>query len=304
MSEMVIETNALTRRYGKRTAVDRVDLCVPRGEIYGFLGPNGAGKTTTIRMLLGLIRPTAGTVRLFGENFHRHRMSVLGRVGSLVEAPSYYGHLTGAENLEVVRQLLGAPKKRIAEALEIVRLTEAADRPVKGYSLGMKQRLGIAMALLGHPELLILDEPTNGLDPAGIQEMRRLIKDMPRKYGMTVLVSSHLLSEIDQIATQVGIIHEGRLIFQDRIEALRQKSGPRTAIVVDRMREARAVLEGSGWRPHIEDGLLWLDETEPEQVSRVNALLVKNGFSVYRLEEVKPSLEKVFLELTGKGVSL
>lgn len=304
MSEMVIETNALTRRYGKRTAVDRVDLCVPRGEIYGFLGPNGAGKTTTIRMLLGLIRPTAGTVRLFGENFHRHRMSVLRRVGSLVESPSYYGHLTGAENLEVVRQLLGAPKKRIAEALEIVRLTEAADRPVKGYSLGMKQRLGIAIALLGHPELLILDEPTNGLDPAGIQEMRRLIKDMPRKYGMTVLVSSHLLSEIDQIATQVGIIHEGRLIFQDRIEALRQKSGPRTAIGVDRMREARAVLEGSGWRPHIEDGLLWLDETEPEQVSRVNALLVKNGFSVYRLEEVKPSLEKVFLELTGKGVSL
>ena len=214
MSEMVIETNALTRRYGKRTAVDRVDLCVPRGEIYGFLGPNGAGKTTTIRMLLGLIRPTAGTVRLFGENFHRHRMSVLRRVGSLVESPSYYGHLTGAENLEVVRRLLGAPKKRIAEALEIVRLTEAADRPVKGYSLGMKQRLGIAIALLGHPELLILDEPTNGLDPAGIQEMRRLIKDMPRKYGMTVLVSSHLLSEIDQIATQVGIIHEGRLIFQ------------------------------------------------------------------------------------------
>lgn len=304
MSEMVIETNALTRRYGKRTAVDRVDLCVPRGEIYGFLGPNGAGKTTTIRMLLGLIRPTAGTVRLFGENFHRHRMSVLRRVGSLVESPSYYGHLTGAENLEVVRRLLGAPKKRIAEALEIVRLTEAADRPVKGYSLGMKQRLGIAIALLGHPELLILDEPTNGLDPAGIQEMRRLIKDMPRKYGMTVLVSSHLLSEIDQIATQVGIIHEGRLIFQDRIEALRQKSGPRTAIGVDRMREASAVLEGSGWRPHIEDGLLWLDETEPEQVSRVNALLVKNGFSVYRLEEVKPSLEKVFLELTGKGVSL
>ncbi len=304
MSEMVIETNALTRRYGKRTAVDRVDLCVPRGEIYGFLGPNGAGKTTTIRMLLGLIRPTAGTVRLFGENFHRHRMSVLRRVGSLVESPSYYGHLTGAENLEVVRRLLGAPKKRIAEALEIVRLTEAADRPVKGYSLGMKQRLGIAIALLGHPELLILDEPTNGLDPAGIQEMRRLIKDMPRQYGMTVLVSSHLLSEIDQIATQVGIIHEGRLIFQDRIEALRQKSGPRTAIGVDRMREARAVLEGSGWRPHIEDGLLWLDETEPEQVSRVNALLVKNGFSVYRLEEVKPSLEKVFLELTGKGVSL
>lgn len=304
MSEMVIETNALTRRYGKRTAVDRVDLCVPRGEIYGFLGPNGAGKTTTIRMLLGLIRPTAGTVRLFGENFHRHRMSVLRRVGSLVESPSYYGHLTGAENLEVVRRLLGAPKKRIAEALEIVRLTEAADRPVKGYSLGMKQRLGIAIALLGHPELLILDEPTNGLDPAGIQEMRRLIKDMPRKYGMTVLVSSHLLSEIDQIATQVGIIHEGRLIFQDRIEALRQKSGPRTAIGVDRMREASAVLEGSGWRPHIEDGLLWLDETEPEQVSRVNALLVKNGFSVYRLEEVKPSLEEVFLELTGKGNSL
>lgn len=304
MSEIVIETDRLTRRYGKRIAVDNVELRVPRGEIYGFLGPNGAGKTTTIRMLLGLIRPTAGTVSLFGENLHQHRISVLRRIGSLVEAPSYYGHLTGAENLEVVRRLLGAPKERIAEVLEIVRLTESANRPVKGYSLGMKQRLGIATALLGHPELLILDEPTNGLDPAGIQEMRHLIKDMPRQYGMTVLVSSHLLSEIDQIATHVGIIHEGKLIFQDRIEALRQKSGPRTAIGVDRVREASAVLEGSGWHSHIEDGLLWLDETEPKQVSEVNALLVKNGFSVYRLEEVKPSLEEVFLELTGKGNSL
>lgn len=304
MSEMVIETSRLTRRYGKNIVVDNVDLRVPRGEIYGFLGPNGAGKTTTIRMLLGLIRATSGAVQLFGEDLRRHRVSILRRVGSLVEAPSYYGHLTGTENLEAVRRLIGVPKKRIAEVLEVVRLTQAANRPVKGYSLGMKQRLGIAAALLGNPQLLILDEPTNGLDPAGIQEIRRLIKDMPREYGITVLVSSHLLSEIDQMATQVGIIVGGKLIFQDRIEVLRERSGPRMMVGVERPHEASVLLEGQGLNPQIEDGLLWIDETEPEQVSRMNQSLVTNGFSVYRLQEVKPSLEDVFLELTGKGNSL
>lgn len=304
MSEMVIETNGLTRRYGKKSVVDNVDLCVPHGEIYGFLGPNGAGKTTTIRMLLGLIRTTSGTVKLFGRNLQQYRVSILRRVGSLVESPSYYGHLTGVENLEVVRRLLGVPKERITIVLEIVRLTEAANRPVKGYSLGMKQRLGIATALLGNPQLLILDEPTNGLDPAGIQEIRRLIKDMPRKYGMTVLVSSHLLSEIDQMATQVGIINEGKLIFQDRIEVLREMSAPRMMVGVERPREACALLEGRGWHPQIEDDSLWIDETEPEQVSEINQLLVMSGFSVYRLQEVKPSLEDVFLGLTGQGNSL
>lgn len=304
MSEMVIETNGLTRRYGKSVVVDNVDLRVPRGEIYGFLGPNGAGKTTTIRMLLGLIHSTSGKVKLFSENLQQHRLAILRRVGSLVESPSYYGHLTGVENLETVRRLRGVPKERITEVLEIVRLTKAANRPVKGYSLGMKQRLGIAAALLGNPQLLILDEPTNGLDPAGIQEIRRLIKDMPRQYDMTVLISSHLLSEVDQMATQVGIINEGKLIFQDRIEVLREKSNPRMMVGVERPLEAVALLEERGWHPQVEDDLLWINEIGPEQVSEMNQLLVMNGFSVYRLQEVKPSLEDVFLELTGQGNSL
>ncbi|MCL6627948.1 MAG: ATP-binding cassette domain-containing protein, partial [Alicyclobacillus shizuokensis] len=192
MSEMVIETSNLTRRYGKKVSVNNVNLKVPKGSIYGFLGPNGAGKTTTIRMLLGLIRPTSGHIRIFNQDLSKHRMPILRRIGSLVESPSYYGHLSGYENLDVIARLLKVPSKRIDEVLGIVRLTPAAHQTVKGYSLGMKQRLGIAAALLGNPDLLILDEPTNGLDPAGIHEIRTLIKDMPKQHGITVVVSSHL----------------------------------------------------------------------------------------------------------------
>ena len=191
--EWILETNGLSKTLGGRAVVRDVGLRLRRGDIYGFLGPNGAGKTTTIRMLLGLVRPTAGSVRIFGRELRKDRLAILRKVGSLVEYPSYYGHLNAIENLEVIRRLLDAPKSRIDEVLAIVRLTNDAKRKVKGYSLGMKQRLGIAMALLGSPELLILDEPTNGLDPAGILEIRELIRGMPREHGVTILVSSHLL---------------------------------------------------------------------------------------------------------------
>ncbi|MFC4545570.1 ABC transporter ATP-binding protein [Paenactinomyces guangxiensis] len=225
MDSSIVETVNLTKQYKNHIAVNKLNLKVEKGEIYGFLGPNGAGKTTTIRMLLGLIRPTQGEVRLFGKDLRQHRMSILGKVGSLVETPSYYGHLTGFENLEAARRLLRVPdKKRVDQVLDIVRLKQAKDRKVKDYSLGMKQRLGIATTLLNQPQLLILDEPTNGLDPAGIQEIRELIREMPEKYEMSVLVSSHLLSEVDQIATQVGIIHHGNLIFQGSIDMLRKES--------------------------------------------------------------------------------
>lgn len=221
VNDMVIETTHLTRRYGHHLAVNGVNLNVPSGSIYGFLGPNGAGKTTTLRMLLGLIRPTSGTIRIFGQPMPKARLSILGRVGSFVESPSYYGHLSGYENLAVLASILHVSSSRIDEVLQMVRLTSVAKQAAKGYSLGMKQRLGIAAALLGQPELLILDEPTNGLDPTGIHEMRALIKAMPAEQGVTVLVSSHLLSEIDQMATQVGILHRGKLVFQDSLEALR-----------------------------------------------------------------------------------
>ncbi|KAI7263953.1 hypothetical protein KC345_g8999, partial [Hortaea werneckii] len=205
-------------------AVKKLNLNIGKGEIYGFLGPNGAGKTTTIRMLLGLIKPTSGSIDIFGRELQRNKLQILRKVGSLVESPSYYGHLNALDNLEAIRRILDVPKPRIAEVLDIVSLTGEEKRPVKGFSLGMKQRLGIAAALLGSPELLILDEPTNGLDPSGIQEIRSLIKRLPEEQGITVLVSSHLLSEIEQMAGTVGIIREGQMVYQDTIAHLQQQA--------------------------------------------------------------------------------
>src|ERR1051325_9454199 len=216
MENPLIETRGLTRRFGAQLAVDTLNLSVPAAGVYGFLGPNGAGKTTAIRMLLGLIRPTAGEVCLFGQSLNGNQRSVLRRVGALVEAPSLYPHLTGRENLEVTRRLLGSDRNLVEVALATVKLTKDADRRVREYSLGMRQRLGLALALLNKPQLLILDEPTNGLDPAGIHEMRDLIRRFPAEFGVTVFLSSHLLSEVEQIASDIGIIHEGRLLFQDR----------------------------------------------------------------------------------------
>ncbi|WP_432807647.1 ABC transporter ATP-binding protein [Priestia aryabhattai] len=285
-------------------SVDGVNLKINKGEIFGFLGPNGAGKTTTIRMLLGLIKPTKGEIELFGQDFTKNKTKILQRIGSLVESPSYYGNLTGFENLEAVRRLRGLSEKRVTEVLEVVRLNKVANRLVKEYSLGMKQRLGIAAALLSEPELLILDEPTNGLDPAGIQEIRELIKELPHQNGMTVLVSSHLLSEIDQMATQVGIITEGKMIFQDSIEVLRKKRQPLLKIAVNDTLEASNILKDKGIIPTIHKESLWVSQTDPEFVSEINSTLVHSGLSVYRLEEVKRTLEDIFLDLTGKGASL
>jgi len=216
--EFIVQTQNLSKYFGKEQAVSNINLQIRKGEIYGFLGPNGAGKTTTIRMLLGLMKPSSGTIKIFQKDIAKDRIQILANVGSLVENPSYYPHLTAYENLEALRKILGVPKSRIDEVLQIVRLKEVANKKVKGFSLGMKQRLGIAAALLHNPELLILDEPTNGLDPSGIIEIRNLIKRLPKEYGMTIIISSHLLSEIDQMATQVGIVSKGTLIFQDSIE--------------------------------------------------------------------------------------
>ncbi|GED15604.1 ABC transporter ATP-binding protein [Aneurinibacillus migulanus] len=304
MENFIIQTENLTKRYRKQTSVNRLNLEVRRGEIYGFLGPNGAGKTTTIRMLLGLIKPTTGHIKIFGRDFQKNKIDILRKIGSLVESPSYYGHLTGYENLEAIRRLIDVSSDRITEVLNIVRLNKAANRLTKEYSLGMKQRLGIAAALLSQPELLILDEPTNGLDPAGIQEIRELIKDLPNRYGMTVVVSSHLLSEIDQMATKVGIITNGQLLFQDEIEVLRKRSNPRLKIGVSNPQLAAGILKEKGWITHVEADSLWANQTAPEIASEMNTTLVEHGLSVYRLEEHKRSLEDIFLEITGKEGSL
>src|SRR6185503_17544218 len=236
--EYLIETRGLSRRFGAQVAVDDLNLLVPAAGVYGFLGPNGAGKTTAIRMLLGLIRPDAGEVRLFGQPLMGNHRALMSRVGALVEAPSLYPHLTGRENLEVTRRLLGSPRALIDVALETVRMTRDANRRVREYSLGMKQRLGLALALLNKPQLLILDEPTNGLDPAGIHEMRDLIRRLPAEFGATIFLSSHLLSEVEQIAGHIGIIHQGRLLFQGALDELQAQQRERLIVGVNQPEQA------------------------------------------------------------------
>jgi len=296
----VIETHGLTRRFGNQVAVDSLDMEVRKGEIYGFLGLNGAGKTTTIRMLMGLARPTSGRMTLLGKDVPRDRRQVMGRVGSLVESPSYYAHLTARENLRVLATLLDVSDKRIATVLRQVGLDHAADKKAGQFSLGMKQRLGLACALLGEPELLVLDEPTNGLDPAGIQEMRNLIVQLPREHGITVLVSSHLLSEVDQMATHVGVVHHGRMLFQGPIEDLRARSNAAVVIECDRPVDAYRDLLRAELPARHEGGQLTLGSFEPETAASAIRLLVTCGHSIYRVHEHRPTLEDIFLELTAE----
>lgn len=221
MSNM-IETNNLTKIYSDFTAVSNLNLHIQKGRIYGFLGPNGAGKSTTMKMFLGLTKPTSGNFQIDGTSYPNDRMRILRKIGSFIESPSFYGNLTGEENLDIIRKILGLPKSSISDALQTVGLYEHRKRLAKKYSLGMKQRLGLAGALLGHPPILILDEPTNGLDPAGIHEIRTLIRSLPHKYDCTVLVSSHLLSEIELMADDVGILNHGRLLFEGTLSELKQ----------------------------------------------------------------------------------
>lgn len=221
MNESVIETNLLCKKSGSKYRVKNLNLSVPKGCVYGFLGPNGAGKTTTMKLMLGLIRPDSGNVRILGNIMSpATRFTINQRTGSLIESPGFYGHLTGQENLEIIAKYKHLGSKDIAKALKTVNLFDRKDDKVKKYSLGMKQRLGIAMALMGNPELIILDEPTNGLDPAGINEIRGLIKQIPEKYGSTVIISSHLLAEVEQIADYVGIINKGEMIYEGPLSEL------------------------------------------------------------------------------------
>lgn len=301
----IIQTHDLCKQYGNALRVSHLDLHVPEGSIYGFLGPNGAGKSTTLKMILGLVRPTAGSIRVLGKDMdNSNRLSVLRQVGSLIESPSYYGHLTGEENLRIVQTLRGIPEKNIREVLQIVRLDGQREKKVAHYSLGMKQRLGLAAALLGYPKLLILDEPTNGLDPAGIQEMRELICGLPGRFGMTVVVSSHLLSEIDQMANHVAIIREGELVFQDSLEALHGRSRHHLALRTTNNAIARRLLAEQSVPCEEENGYLILPILSDEVAAQLTAFLAGNRLGIVRLEERQKSLEDIFLDLTGKAASL
>jgi len=299
--EYCIKTVELTKRYGENEVVSALDLMVPRGSVYGFLGPNSAGKTTTMKMLLGLVHPSSGAAEVLGTRVStRNRVQVNARVGSLIESPSCYPHLTARENLEVVRSLRGLPKESIDEALATVRLERTGTKLVRAFSLGMKQRLGIAAALMGNPELLLLDEPTNGLDPAGIQEIRELIRSLPQQRGCTVLVSSHLLSEIDQMSDHVGIISRGRMAWQGPMANLHAQARRWLALrTTDNARAAQLL----GAKP-ASKGWINIAALDDDATARTTLSLAREGIGIVRLEERHEKLEDIFLALTGKGASL
>ena len=297
----VLRTELLTKRYGRRYAVHDLSLEVERGDIFGFLGQNGAGKSTTIRMVLGLVRPTRGEVRLLGQDVRRHPLRALRRVGAIIESPAFYDHFTGWQNLRLFAAMSGgASSRRIEEILDIVGLTERAHEPVRVYSHGMRQRLGIAQALLPAPEFVILDEPTDGLDPQGIREVRLLIRRLREELNLTVLLSSHLLNEVEQICNRVAIIDRGRLLYQGTIEKL-LTANKTIKLTVDRPDEACQLLSADPSLSVRRNGAQSLYvEMADEHIPRVNALLVERGFRVSELSPQRETLEHVFLRLTEK----
>ena len=299
MSDIALETENLTKRFGARTAVDQLKIRVERGDIYGFLGPNGAGKSTTLRMLLGLVRPTSGVIKFPVRASSWEYLRARSRIGAIIETPAFYENFSGRRNLQLLASLSGGvQRKRVEEVLEIVDLRDRAQDPVKVYSYGMRQRLGIAQALLPTPELIILDEPTNGLDPQGIQQTRALIRRLRDEFRLTVLLSSHLLTEIEQLCNRVGIIHEGRLLYEGGPEALVAPAGLYKVRVNDLSRAFELLTR----EPRVtvsRNGASFLRiEADAESISAVNALLVGNGIKVYELSPAQESLEEAFLRLT------
>lgn len=295
----MIETKDLCKTYGNRTVVDHLNLCVPRGCVYGFIGPNGAGKSTSMKMLLGLVHPTSGSVRLMGQEVtEQNRIRLLRHTGSLIESPSGYLHLTAQENLQIIADLKDVKHTEIERVLDVVHLTQDKDKKVGQYSLGMKQRLGIAMALLGNPEIFILDEPTNGLDPAGIQEMRALIASMPEKTGATVLISSHLLGEMEQMVNRVGIIHHGKTLFDGSLQALRKHSQGDLNLRVLDVLKAMPILQRRGLPTVQKDGVLTLPPMPDFRLAEIVQELADSGAGVVELIRHTKSLEDIFLSLT------
>ena len=299
-SAVVLETRGLTKRYGRRLVVDGVSLEVGRGDICGFLGQNGAGKSTTLRMIAGLVRPTAGEVFLLGHDVARRRTRALRRVGVIIESPAFYENFSGRANLRMLASLSGgATARRIDEVLEIVGLGARGRDAVRAYSYGMRQRLGIAQALLPDPDLVILDEPTNGLDPQGIREVRDLIRRLRDELRLTVLLSSHLLTEVEQLCDRVAIIDRGKLLYQGPTEELVAPAAS-IRITVDRPDEARSILAAeAGLDARIEGAGSLRVEADASLAPQVNELLVSRGFKVFALAPARETLEDVYLRLTG-----
>jgi ABC-2 type transport system ATP-binding protein len=304
LPEFVVEARGLKKAYGETKAVDGVDLVVERGHVFGALGPNGSGKSTTVRMLLGLARPDEGDVRLFGERLGDHAPELLRRVGAVVEQPAFVPYLSGRDNLRLLeRYTPGAGEAGIERALERVHLTESAHRRFKNYSLGMKQRLGIAAAILNDPELIILDEPTNGLDPQGTREIRELIPQLAAE-GRTVVLCSHLLHEVEMVCDAVAIFQRGRIVAQGPTGEL-TRGHTRLEVRVPDMEAAGAVLAASPWAAnvHREDGSFFIDGAIDQGVE-VNRLLASQGYYASVIRPVQQTLEEAFLEITGEVTSV
>ncbi len=300
---MIIQTNNLTKKYGPTEVVSGLNMNVEEGSIYGFLGPNGAGKTTTIRMLLGLITPSMGEILLFGQKLQHDKKHLLSRIGSLVEVPSVYSHLTGKENLRVVTTLLDLPQARIEQVLKLVDLTHDAGRKVQEYSLGMKQRLGIALALLHQPRLLILDEPTNGLDPQGMREMRDFLLILPEQLGMTIFLSSHLLSEVEQIATHIGILNQGQLLFQNTLAALQNETKGRISLKVSNSSRAKVLLQYhlAPTQNAIHDNQTLMIQVNSEyEIAEVIRHLIEENIDIYAVIPQTLHLEDIFFQYTER----
>jgi|ERR1043166_52596 ABC-2 type transport system ATP-binding protein len=300
MNELILKTEGLTKRYGRRLVVDKVSLHVERGDIFGFLGQNGAGKSTMIRMSLGLVRPTSGRVSLFGHDVARHPLRALGRVGAIVEAPAFYENFSGYANLNMLAALSGgATRKRIEETLDLVGLLARAKDPVRAYSHGMKQRLGIAQALLPRPEFIILDEPTDGLDPQGIQDIRLLLPRLRDELGLTIMLSSHLLIEVERLCNRVGIINEGRLVYLGETENLIEKD-QLIRITAEPLEETYRLLSENLELSVSRNGSNSLYvRLQPELIPQVNAYLVTNDINVMELAPQRATLEEVFMSLTA-----
>ena len=299
MNSPIITTRGLTKTYGTHTVVNNLALEIPQGAVHGLLGPNGSGKSTTMKMLLGLVTPTAGEITVFGQPMTRAtRAEVLSSIGSLIESPAAYPHLTGAENMQIVTRLFRADPANAKRAVRLVRLEKHMNKQVKHYSLGMKQRLGIAFALVRDPQLLILDEPTNGLDPAGIEEIRELIISLARDEGRTVLVSSHLLSEIEKMATSFSIINQGNLVFQGSQQQLFDAHLPDVYVQTSAATVAAEVLHDMG--PRIVSGGVEVSGLSDDAVAAACAQLVHRGVPIHQVLRKRRSLEGIFIEMTGR----
>lgn len=295
-----VETRNLNFRFSpQEIALKDIHLQVPEGSIFGFLGPNGAGKTTTLRLILGLLQKQEGEIQFFGQKFEENRIAILKKVGTLIESPSLYSHLTARENLLILQKIYQCPKERIDSVLEIVGLSHTGKKKAGKFSLGMKQRLSIAMALLHEPKLLILDEPTNGLDPNGIIEVRELLKKLNAENKITVLISSHLLSEIEKLVTHVGIIHKGEMLFQGTLDELHKMQSEKSVVAFETNDNDRTkkIISSNGFSATEMNGMIQIPLTEKKNIAMLNQILVQDGIEIYHIGIVKNDLESIFIDL-------